>query len=114
MIYQGSRITVSLLDDGIANMQFNAEGESVNKFDAETNKQFGEVVTALEQADNVKGLIVTSSKGVFIAGADITEFVGHFNEKKKKLKTGSLRSTVYSTALKTYHSLKLLLSMAQH
>ena len=85
MIYQGSRITVSLLDDGIANMQFNAEGESVNKFDAETNKQFGEVVTALEQADNVKGLIVTSSKGVFIAGADITEFVGHFNKEAEKI-----------------------------
>ncbi|SJM37606.1 Fatty acid oxidation complex subunit alpha [Psychrobacter pasteurii] len=85
MIYQGSRITVSLLDDGIANMQFNAEGESVNKFDAETNKQFGEVVTALEQADNVKGLIVTSSKGVFIAGADITEFVGHFNKEAEEI-----------------------------
>jgi len=86
MIYQGNRITVSLLDDSIANMQYNAEGESVNKFDAETNKQFDEAVTALEQADNVKGLIVTSSKGVFIAGADITEFVSHFNKEEEEIK----------------------------
>ena len=58
MVYQGNRITVSMLEDGIANMHFNAEGESVNKFDMETNKQLGEAVSALEQADDVKGLIV--------------------------------------------------------
>lgn len=85
MIYQGNRITVTMLDDGIANMQFNAESESVNKFDAETNKQFTEVVTALEQADDIKGLIVTSAKGVFIAGADITEFVAHFNKPESEI-----------------------------
>ena len=33
MVYQGNRITVSMLEDGIANMHFNAEGEGVNKFD---------------------------------------------------------------------------------
>lgn len=37
MVYQGNRITVTMLEDGIANMQYNAENESVNKFDAETN-----------------------------------------------------------------------------
>lgn len=86
MVYQGNRITVTMLEDGIANMQYNAENESVNKFDAETNKQFAEVVNALEKADDVKGLIVTSSKGVFIAGADITEFVGSFKKPESEIK----------------------------
>lgn len=86
MVYQGNRITVTMLEDGIANMQYNAENESVNKFDAETNKQFGEAVTALEKADDVKGLIVTSGKGVFIAGADITEFVGSFKKPESEIK----------------------------
>ncbi len=86
MVYQGNRITVTMLEDGIANMQYNAENESVNKFDAETNKQFGEAVTALEKADDVKGLIVTSSKGVFIAGADITEFVASFKQPEEEIK----------------------------
>ncbi len=80
MIYQGNRITVTMDDDHIVNFRFDAVEESVNKFDAETNKQFDEAVSALENAAEVKGLIVTSSKGVFIAGADITEFVGHFNK----------------------------------
>ncbi|WP_201557532.1 fatty acid oxidation complex subunit alpha FadB [Psychrobacter sp. 72-O-c] len=86
MVYQGNRITVTMLEDGIVNMQYNAENESVNKFDAETNKQFGEVVTALEKADDVKGLIVTSSKGVFIAGADITEFVASFRKSESEIR----------------------------
>ena len=86
MVYQGNRITVTMLEDGIANMQYNAENESVNKFDAETNKQFGEAVSALEKADNIKGLIVTSSKGVFIAGADITEFVASFKQSEEEIK----------------------------
>jgi 3-hydroxyacyl-CoA dehydrogenase/enoyl-CoA hydratase/3-hydroxybutyryl-CoA epimerase/enoyl-CoA isomerase len=68
-------------------MQFNAENESVNKFDAETNKQFGEAVSALEQASDVKGLIVTSGKGVFIAGADITEFVGYFRKEASEIES---------------------------
>ena len=86
MVYQGNRITVTMLEDSIANMQYNAENESVNKFDAETNKQFAEVVNALEKADDVKGLIVTSSKGVFIAGADITEFVASFKQPEEEIK----------------------------
>ncbi len=86
MDYQGDRISVSMLDDGIANMHFDAKNESVNKFDAETNKQFAEVVSALEKADDVKGLIVTSGKGVFIAGADITEFVESFKKDEDDIK----------------------------
>ncbi|WP_201536797.1 fatty acid oxidation complex subunit alpha FadB [Psychrobacter immobilis] len=86
MVYQGNRITVTMLEDGIANMQYNAENESVNKFDTETNKQFGEAVSALEKATDVKGLIVTSGKGVFIAGADITEFVASFKKSESEIK----------------------------
>lgn len=86
MTYQGNRIRIHLLDDGIANLHFNAEDQSVNKFDAQTNKEFAEAVTALENNDNIKGLIVTSGKKVFIAGADITEFVGYFQQDEQVIK----------------------------
>lgn len=114
MVYQGNRITVTMLEDGIANMQYNAENESVNKFDAETNKQFGEVVSALEKANDVKGLIVTSSKGVFIAGADITEFVASLESLRARLENGASKSTTPLTALKICHSRKWPLLMVQH
>ncbi|UNU72615.1 fatty acid oxidation complex subunit alpha FadB [Moraxella nasovis] len=87
MIYQGKRIQVNLLDGtaGIAKMHFNAEDESVNKFDKSTNDEFRQAVIALENAKNIKGLIVTSGKKVFIAGADITEFVAYFQKDVSEL-----------------------------
>ncbi len=85
MIYNGNRISVTMRDDGIAQMHFDAKDESVNKFDQATNAEFDQAVTALEQASGVKGLVVTSGKKVFIAGADITEFVGYFQRPLEEL-----------------------------
>ncbi|OOR91872.1 multifunctional fatty acid oxidation complex subunit alpha [Moraxella caviae] len=87
MIYQGKNLSVALIDgtDGIAKLHFDAADESVNKFDAATNAEFKEAVTALENSSQIKGLIVTSGKKVFIAGADITEFVGYFQKPTSEL-----------------------------
>ncbi|MDO4699742.1 MAG: fatty acid oxidation complex subunit alpha FadB [Moraxella sp.] len=85
MIYQGNRISISMLDDGIAKMCFDAQAESVNKFDQATNSEFAQAVTALENTKDIKGLIVTSGKKVFIAGADITEFVENFKRPADEL-----------------------------
>ncbi|STZ62890.1 Fatty acid oxidation complex subunit alpha [Moraxella lacunata] len=85
MIYQGKSIQVSRLDGDIVKFHFNNETESVNKFDQATNAEFKEAVTALEQDTSIKGLIVTSGKKVFIAGADITEFVGYFKKPQEEL-----------------------------
>lgn len=85
MLYNGKRIAVAVDDDGIARMVFDAQGESVNKFDAATNLEFAQAVEALEKASHVKGLIVQSGKKVFIAGADITEFVGYFQKDESQI-----------------------------
>ncbi len=74
MIYQGKAITVKNLDNGIAELIFDLEGDSVNKFNNATVLELGEAVAALNAAKGIKGLIVTSGKPVFIVGADITEF----------------------------------------
>lgn len=77
MLYQGKNLQVSVTD-GIANLHFDNQSESVNKFDQATNAEFKQVVEILENSTDIQGLIVTSGKKVFIAGADITEFVGYF------------------------------------
>lgn len=87
MIYQGNNIAVTLLDDGIAKLNYDNKTDSVNKFDQATVKEFGEAVTALENAKDVKGVIVTSGKKVFIAGADITEFVASFKKPETEIAT---------------------------
>lgn len=87
MIYQGKSIQVSRLDGDIVKFHFNNENESVNKFDQATNAEFKEAVTALEQDTSIKGLIVTSGTKVFIAGADITEFISYFKRPQDELET---------------------------
>ena len=74
-MFKGNSLTLTMLDNGIAELNFDAQGESVNKFDTATVQELAEALDALEAAKGLKGLLVTSNKGVFIVGADITEFV---------------------------------------
>src|SRR5699024_5075379 len=78
MIYSGQSVTVEMLDDGIAELKFDLQGESVNKFDRGTLDDLGKATDAIKANSDVKGVIVTSGKKVFIVGADITEFTDLF------------------------------------
>jgi len=80
MIYEGKAITVQMLEDGIAELKFDLQGESVNKFNRETLEDLKASVAALQGNSDVKGLIVTSGKDCFIVGADITEFGDNFKQ----------------------------------
>jgi len=46
MIYQGNAVSVQLLDDGIAELKFDLQGESVNKFNQETVEDLGKAPTS--------------------------------------------------------------------
>lgn len=85
MIYSGSAISVSLLDDGIAELKFDLANESVNKFDRATLAELAAATDAIKADKNVKGVIVTSGKGVFIVGADITEFGALFSGGEEQI-----------------------------
>lgn len=74
MIYQGKAIQVQMEADGIAVLQFDLQGESVNKFNQQTSTELNEALTALEQTSGLRALMLTSAKSVFIVGADVTEF----------------------------------------
>ena len=77
MIYQGKSLTVDLLQDGIAELVFDAPG-SVNKFDRQTVEDLDAATQAIAANANVKGVLVKSAKSTFIVGADITEFTALF------------------------------------
>ena len=99
MIYEGQAITVQLLDDGIAQLEFNLKGESVNKLSTHVIDELNNAVAAVRDNADVKGLVVTSGKPVFIVGADITEFLGLFGAEDEVLFERPCRRTVYSNAL---------------
>lgn len=79
MIYNGNAITVQMLADGIAELRFDLQGESVNKFNQATLQDLKAATDAIKASSDIKGLIVTSGKPVFIVGADITEFGSYFS-----------------------------------
>jgi 3-hydroxyacyl-CoA dehydrogenase/enoyl-CoA hydratase/3-hydroxybutyryl-CoA epimerase/enoyl-CoA isomerase len=78
MNYQGQALSVSS-SDGIAELQFDLKGESVNKFNELTLGELREAVRQLNEAPGISGLLLTSAKNVFVVGADITEFTPWFD-----------------------------------
>ncbi len=88
-MFQGKALTVSLQPDGIAELTFDLQGESVNKFSLLVVSELQQVLDLLEKAKDVRGLLVKSAKDVFIVGADIMEFGAVFAEGPEKI-TGHL------------------------
>ncbi len=85
MIYSGSAISVAAVGEGIAELKLDLAGESVNKLDKATLQEFDAATQAIARDGSVKGVIVTSGKGVFIVGADITEFGGMFAQGEQAI-----------------------------
>ncbi|NVK89646.1 MAG: enoyl-CoA hydratase/isomerase family protein, partial [Gammaproteobacteria bacterium] len=98
MIFEGQSLNCQLLDDGIAEVCFDNQTESVNKFDRQTLEELKSVTEALTQASQVKAVIVTSSKPVFIVGADITEFQGLFANSREELLEWTAKANQIFTA----------------
>ena len=85
MIYSGKAITVQATDDGIAELCFDLQDDSVNKFNALTVNELKEATAAIAADKSLNGVIVTSSKPVFIVGADITEFAAQFGGSEAEI-----------------------------
>ena len=77
MLFSGSAFTLSE-DGGILNLVFDLADSKVNIFNAVAIKELGEALAIAEQQSSIKGLIISSGKPGFIAGADITEFNAMF------------------------------------
>jgi 3-hydroxyacyl-CoA dehydrogenase / enoyl-CoA hydratase / 3-hydroxybutyryl-CoA epimerase / enoyl-CoA isomerase len=86
MIYQGKALTANYLEDGIAELCFDLQGDSVNKFNRLTLEELDAATKALAAESGLKGVLVTSGKPVFIVGADITEFTELFKLPDEELR----------------------------
>jgi 3-hydroxyacyl-CoA dehydrogenase/enoyl-CoA hydratase/3-hydroxybutyryl-CoA epimerase/enoyl-CoA isomerase len=85
MMFQGKSIRVARIEAGCAELCFDRQGDSVNKFDRQTIDELNAAVAALAAAKDLKGLLVTSAKDVFIVGADIFEFTALFAKSPAEL-----------------------------
>jgi len=73
-MYAGKKLSLTQLDKGIVELCFDAQGASVNVFNNATVAELNQALDILTATDGVKGLLLTSAKSVFVAGADISEF----------------------------------------
>ena len=78
MEFNGKSLKCRLIEDGVVEMTFDLQNESVNKFNRLTMEEYRDVVSRLGQESGLKGLIINSAKDAFIVGADINEFLGFF------------------------------------
>ena len=84
MLYQGENLHVNWLEDGIAELVFDAPA-AINKLDTKTVASLGAALDVLEKQPQLRGLLVRSTKAAFIVGADITEFLSLFAAPAEKL-----------------------------
>jgi 3-hydroxyacyl-CoA dehydrogenase/enoyl-CoA hydratase/3-hydroxybutyryl-CoA epimerase/enoyl-CoA isomerase len=84
-LFQGNCVELKPLPEipGAFELSINLKNESVNKFNAETLRELKTAMDALP--GNLTGLLVSSGKETFLAGADITEFLEHFKRSESEL-----------------------------
>ena len=66
MLYSGPAFSATALGDGIVELKFDLAGESVNKLNQTALKDLDAATQAIAKAPDVKGVVLTSGKPVFI------------------------------------------------
>ena len=79
MVFDGQCLSLKQLEGGIVELNFDLKNAPVNKLNKATLSELAKAIDVLlEQAESIKGLLITSAKKYFIVGADITEFLEWF------------------------------------
>lgn len=74
ILYEGETLRVEALPDRFAELCFDRQGGSVNKFDRKTVAELLQAIGVIERSPGLRGVLITSGKAEFIVGADIHEF----------------------------------------
>jgi len=88
-MYSGRTLSLKVIENGFAEINFDNQSGSVNKFNQETLGELQEAVDILSGAGDIRGLLLSSGKPVFVVGADITEFTDMFSASKQDFLQGT-------------------------
>ena len=75
--------TLEIDTDGIALVTFDSPGKSMNVISAEVMDDFDALTKTIIEDDAIKGVVITSGKDAFCAGADLSELGGSSAELAK-------------------------------
>lgn len=93
MLFQGKSIrVVALPEAGVFELVFDREGEAINKLDDRTVNELRQATQALANEPSLRWVLVSSTKDVFIVGADITEFGAKFSLSAPEITAGVAHS----------------------
>ncbi|WP_138513831.1 3-hydroxyacyl-CoA dehydrogenase NAD-binding domain-containing protein [Maricaulis alexandrii] len=75
--------TLEIDNDGIALVTFDSPGKSMNVISAEVMDDFDALTAKVIDDDAIKGVVITSGKDAFCAGADLSELGGSSSQAAK-------------------------------
>ena len=85
-MFQGNSIRAQRAQDGFVELCFDRAQSSVNTLDSATLLELRDAVAAIAAAPSVRGVLVTSGKDGFIAGADIGELRGLLARSEREIR----------------------------
>jgi 3-hydroxyacyl-CoA dehydrogenase/enoyl-CoA hydratase/3-hydroxybutyryl-CoA epimerase/enoyl-CoA isomerase len=88
-MFEGNTLSLAKLDNDFAEIKFDSQSGSVNKFNEETLGELRQAIDTLKQQKGIRGLLLSSGKSVFVVGADITEFKAMFSSSKEDFIAGA-------------------------
>ncbi|MGQ0619329.1 MAG: fatty acid oxidation complex subunit alpha FadB [Panacagrimonas sp.] len=84
-LYTGQCLRLLHLDDGLVELQFDRQNEALNKLDGALIAELRQAVDLLASVHSLRGLLVSSAKDAFLAGADIAVLWSMFDRSAPQL-----------------------------
>ncbi len=84
-LYKGNVITVKAIEPGFVELCFDQPGAVVNTLGMQVMRELGEAAQKIQTHAGLRGVLITSAKDGFIAGADIMEFLTLFASPEDEL-----------------------------
>lgn len=78
-LFEGRSLWLRGLQDGFVELCFDRKDASTNKLDRATLSQLAQATSHLASMKDLRGVLVTSAKEVFVVGADVQEFLARFS-----------------------------------
>lgn len=85
MLFEGSYLSCSILDNDVVELCFDTSEDSANILHQKALQELAAAIEKIQNQPDLKGLMFTSAKDTFILGADIREFLGIFTVEEEVL-----------------------------
>jgi len=99
MIRSGDHLDLLRLGDGLIEIRLDRKQDSVNKLDDAFSAELAQALQQIRGEPGLRGVLLSSGKDAFLAGADIASFVAMFDQSESALVEFSTRTSSVLTQL---------------